>query len=109
MQKEVYLTFDDGILPGTEEVLSILKKNSVSATFFLTGINSYQAYQKNEINYLKVLYDISNHHLVGNHSFSHANNHYSSYYSNGLLDEKSENYISVAEDFAIMLFFLAII
>jgi peptidoglycan/xylan/chitin deacetylase (PgdA/CDA1 family) len=99
MQKEVYLTFDDGIVPGTEEVLLILKKNNISATFFLTGINSYQAYQKNEIRYLEVLSDIFNNHLTGNHSFSHANNQYSSYYSNGLLDKKSGNSISVADDF----------
>jgi peptidoglycan/xylan/chitin deacetylase (PgdA/CDA1 family) len=99
MQKEVYLTFDDGIQPGTEEVLLILKKNNIRATFFLTGSNSYDACQKNEVNYLKVLYDISDHHLTGNHSFSHANNHYSSYYASGLPDVKSGNSISVSDDF----------
>jgi peptidoglycan-N-acetylglucosamine deacetylase len=36
--KKVYLTFDDGPIPGvTEEILNILKEQNVKATFFVVG------------------------------------------------------------------------
>ena len=36
-QKKVYLTFDDGPSDHTDEILDILKKNKVRATFFVVG------------------------------------------------------------------------
>lgn len=36
-EKIVYLTFDDGPSPYTPELLEILKRNGVKATFFVTG------------------------------------------------------------------------
>lgn len=35
VKREVYLTFDDGIQAGTEEVLEVLKETGVKGTFFL--------------------------------------------------------------------------
>lgn len=33
--REIYLTFDDGIQAGTEEVLELLKRKGIKGTFFL--------------------------------------------------------------------------
>lgn len=38
-EKKVYLTFDDGPSPVTEQVLSILEEKQVKATFFVVGVN----------------------------------------------------------------------
>jgi len=42
--KTIYLTFDDGPGPYTAELLSVLKKYGVKATFFVTNCNSDYAY-----------------------------------------------------------------
>ncbi|ASZ11874.1 polysaccharide deacetylase family protein [Chitinophaga pendula] len=77
---EVYLTFDDGIQPGTEEVLAILKEMGVKATFFLVGMQVFYAYRRNSTACLRVLKEICEEHAIGNHSFSHANFFYADYY-----------------------------
>ncbi|MEG2192730.1 MAG: polysaccharide deacetylase family protein [Oscillospiraceae bacterium] len=44
-EKLAYLTFDDGPSPRTEEILDILKKQEVKATFFvISGDNKYGEY-----------------------------------------------------------------
>ncbi len=62
--KEVYLTFDDG--PGTQtaEILDILKKEKVKATFFVTG--KEDAYSKKM--YKRI---VEEGHTLGMHSYSH--------------------------------------
>lgn len=72
-EKVIALTFDDG--PDevfTPQVLDILKKNDVKATFFVVG-------EKVEYNkeLLKRQYDEG--HEIGNHTFSHINVAKSSY------------------------------
>lgn len=63
-KKKVYLTFDDG--PGTQtaEILDILKKEKVKATFFVTG---------KEDSYSQKLYKriVNEGHTLGMHSYSH--------------------------------------
>lgn len=61
------LTFDDGPHTGmTPVILDILKKNKIKAGFFLTG--------KQIINNKYLVRRISNEgHIIGNHSYSHAN------------------------------------
>ncbi len=62
---ELYLTFDDGPVPGpTEFVLEELKKVNAKATFFCIGDNV----QKHPQVFDKVLADG---HAVGNHTFNH--------------------------------------
>jgi peptidoglycan-N-acetylglucosamine deacetylase len=62
---KIYLTFDDGPVPGpTEEVLEILDQHQVKATFFCVGHNVH----KYPDIFLKVL---ENAHQVGNHTFHH--------------------------------------
>lgn len=64
--KLVALTFDDGPYgEATNQILDILKKEKVHATFFLLGINveKYPAITKRIVN---------EGHVVGNHSYSHS-------------------------------------
>lgn len=61
----VALTFDDGPTPGyTDEILDVLNKHAISATFFLTGAEI-------ETNQREAEKIINAGHQVGNHSYSH--------------------------------------
>lgn len=66
-QKDIYLTFDDGPIPGpTEFVLETLKSFQVKATFFCIGDNI----RKHPEIYQRVS---KAGHAVGNHTFNHMN------------------------------------
>ena len=66
--KVVYLTFDDGPAGKvTNDVLDILKNNSVHATFFLIGCQI-----KDQENLVKRIYDEGN--SIGLHSMTHKKN-----------------------------------
>lgn len=69
--KKVYLTFDDGPSVYTDEILDILKRYNVKATFFVTGMKlpEYEEY------FQKILEDG---HSLGIHTYSHV---YSDIYS----------------------------
>jgi peptidoglycan-N-acetylglucosamine deacetylase len=65
--KKIALTFDDG--PDrkfTPEILKILKKNKIHATFFVTGVNA-----ENNLPILEQIYDEG--HEIGDHTYSHPN------------------------------------
>lgn len=62
----VALTFDDGPTPGyTDEILDVLNKYAIPATFFLTG----REIESNRAEAEKI---IKAGHQVGNHSYSHS-------------------------------------
>lgn len=64
-EKRIALTFDDGPHLVTPQILAILEKYNVKATFFCIG--------KNIETYPEILKQINEHgHLIGNHSFSHS-------------------------------------
>lgn len=64
-KKEIYLTFDDGPVPGpTEFVLDELKTNNLTATFFCIGDNI----QKHPELFKRI---IEEGHAVANHTFNH--------------------------------------
>lgn len=64
-EKKLYLTFDDGPVPGpTEFVLDELKRVGAKATFFCIGDNV----RKHPDVYTRVL---SEGHTVGNHTYNH--------------------------------------
>ncbi|NBW37687.1 MAG: polysaccharide deacetylase family protein [Cytophagia bacterium] len=64
-KKEIYLTFDDGPVPGpTEFVLDELKKYNLTATFFCIGDNI----GKHPDLFKRI---ISEGHVVANHTFNH--------------------------------------
>lgn len=64
-KKEIYLTFDDGPVPGpTEFVLDELKKHKLTATFFCIGDNIHK--------YPELFQRLSEEgHAVANHTFNH--------------------------------------
>ncbi len=75
-EKTIYLTFDDGPGPYTEQLLDILKKYNVKATFCVTAQNPYHLYL--------ITREYSEGHTVAVHTYSHdiyskdENNVYSS-------------------------------
>ena len=63
--KDIYLTFDDGPIPGpTEFVLDTLKPFNIKATFFCIGDNV----RKHPEEFSKV---VGAGHSIGNHTFNH--------------------------------------
>lgn len=65
--KDLYLTFDDGPVPGpTEFVLDTLKQFDARATFFCIGENI----RKHPAVFKKI---VDANHAVGNHTFNHLN------------------------------------
>lgn len=70
--REIYLTFDDGIQAGTEEVVDLLNEKGVES-----------AYKRDSAMCLRVLKKIYDNHAIGNHSYSHANDFYTNYYRVG--------------------------
>lgn len=66
-KKIVYLTFDNGYEAGyTESILDTLKKENISATFFLTG-----HYLESAGDLVKRM--VKDGHTIGNHSYGHPN------------------------------------
>lgn len=64
-EKQLYLTFDDGPIPGpTDFVLETLKKHAIKATFFCIGDNV----RKHPDVFRKVM---DQGHAIGNHTFNH--------------------------------------
>lgn len=71
-EKEIYLTFDDGPIPGlTEWILDELKRYNAKATFFCVGENI----QKNKDVFERILKEG---HQVGNHTQNHIKGFHSS-------------------------------
>lgn len=62
----VALTFDDGPSTETEDLLDVLQRENVKATFFLIGLN-VEKYPET------VRRIVRENHEIGNHSFSHPN------------------------------------
>lgn len=66
-ESTIYLTFDDGPIPGvTEFVIGLLNEYAAQATFFCIGDNV----RKHRDVFYKV---IEAGHMVGNHTFNHLN------------------------------------
>ncbi len=64
-EKVLYLTFDNGYEEGyTDNILDVLNKHNVPATFFLTG-----HYVESEPDLVKRMVDEG--HIIGNHSYHH--------------------------------------
>jgi chitin deacetylase len=63
-EKVVALTFDDGPTDKTDDILEILDKNEIKATFFLTG-------SEIEENFVEAKEIVKAGHEVGNHTYSH--------------------------------------
>jgi peptidoglycan/xylan/chitin deacetylase (PgdA/CDA1 family) len=84
--RTVYLTFDDGPLPGTTNILDVLQAEQVPATLFMVGMHA-QANASNRalVQRVKAMPLVT----LGNHSYSHAYNHYRHFYGDteGVVDD----------------------
>jgi peptidoglycan/xylan/chitin deacetylase (PgdA/CDA1 family) len=72
--KILYLTFDDGPLKGTTNVLKILQDEQIEATMFCVGkhaVRKWELFEKEK--------SMSNL-LIANHTYSHANGRYRRFY-----------------------------
>ncbi|MGD9329384.1 MAG: polysaccharide deacetylase family protein [Cyclobacteriaceae bacterium] len=66
-KKKIYLTFDDGPVPGvTDYILDVLSELDVKATFFCVGENI----KKNPEVFKRI---VQEKHGIGNHTFNHLN------------------------------------
>ena len=77
--KKIYLTFDDGPNKGTLHVLRILQQKGIRASFFIVGKHVYDSPQQSaawDTLRMDTMMDRCN------HSYTHANNRYSKFYSN---------------------------
>lgn len=75
-KKIIFLTFDDGPLAGTTNILKVLQKEKVPATMFMVAKHILM----NKKIYKKAL---KNPYVtVANHTYSHANGRYRKFYSN---------------------------
>ena len=72
-KKIAYLTFDDGPYYNTYNVLDILKKNKVKATFFTIGYNKDICYDR-KTESCKDMYKkiVDEGHTIANHTYTHA-------------------------------------
>lgn len=77
-ERTVYLTFDDGPLTGTATILKVLAVEKVPAAMFMVGLHAKaSADHMVWVNKAKAMPLVT----VGNHSYTHAENHYKHFYS----------------------------
>ena len=74
----IYLTFDDGPLNGTLNCFKAIIENNLKATFFFVGIHASNNRGKSIIDTLRKSDSL----IIGNHSYSHANEEYVEFYKN---------------------------
>ncbi len=75
-EKVIYLTFDDGPLLGTNNVLKVLSEENVPATMFFIGKHVLR--NKTLFNKASKFDNL----LIANHTHSHANGRYRNFYAN---------------------------
>lgn len=95
-KKIAFLTFDDGPSMYTPQILDILKKYNVKATFFVLGtsVESNPEYLKREV---------EEGHAIGNHTYSHNIKYFGNYTPQGFVQDvkKCDNAIKsvLGQDF----------
>jgi len=77
--RTIYLTFDDGPLPGTAEVLDITRRLQIPVSMMMVGKQVSIGPREGALFEIAVRDPYT---FVGNHSNSHANSHYARFYSN---------------------------
>lgn len=76
---KIYFTSDDGLLDSTTTVADLALQHNISLSFFFVGREVMRSVARQEL-FRQLL---SNNYLeICNHSFTHANDHYSDFYSN---------------------------
>jgi peptidoglycan/xylan/chitin deacetylase (PgdA/CDA1 family) len=91
--KFIYLTFDDGPLPGSEAINRLTQEQKFKASVFIVGKHT-----GNNRNSMRVFQDyVRNPYVdVCNHSFTHANNAYDKFYQHP--DEAASDIFKNQED-----------
>ncbi|MDX8514584.1 polysaccharide deacetylase family protein [Mesorhizobium captivum] len=75
--RTIYLTFDDGPLAGTANILDVLQAEQAPATLFMVGMHAEaNATNRALVHRAKSMPLVT----IGNHSYSHAYNHYRHFY-----------------------------
>ena len=76
--RTIYITSDDGPLPDTRGLINVMLKNKTPITLFMVRLHYDNAKQdvRNFINNARKSPLID----VGNHSYTHAHNHYRYFY-----------------------------
>jgi peptidoglycan/xylan/chitin deacetylase (PgdA/CDA1 family) len=80
----VYLTFDDGLQLGSQQVFDVLRRADVRGTFFLTGAH-VRYYEKNVAAGLLAAMAADARFDIANHSQSHANQRTAAFYAGGIV------------------------
>ncbi len=78
-KKKIYITFDDGPNKGTRQVLRVINEEQVPASFFVIGEHVYGSKEQ------QATWDslqLSEWVEICNHSYTHAHNRFSKFYSN---------------------------
>lgn len=76
--RTIYLTFDDGPLDGTGNILDVLQAETVPATMFMVGLHAQSSPEsKALVARAKAMPLVT----LGNHSYSHAFNRYRKFYA----------------------------
>ena len=88
--RHIYLTFDDGPLSGTMEILDIARRMQIPVSMMMIG-TQVAADKEAEALFKTAMSDPFT--FVGNHSFSHASGKYAKYYSDpaGVLADVDRN------------------
>src|SRR5579871_3701780 len=69
----IYLSFDDGPLEGSEDINDAVKKEDIPINVFVVGLHATA--NKRMEGFYK-LYEGNSYIEIGNHSFTHAYDHY---------------------------------
>lgn len=90
MPKVAFLTFDDGPLKATKNIIEVINEENIPITMFFIGsqINSFKTIYEEALSFSNI--------TIANHTYSHANNRYKKFYSDPILvveDIKSANSI----------------
>lgn len=75
----IYITFDDGPLEGSEDIDDAVKKEKIKVNVFVVGQHALSSQRMKAYYHL---YETNPFIEIGNHSFSHAHDHYAAYYKN---------------------------
>lgn len=76
--KTIYLTFDDGPLVGSENIIDTLIEEDIPATMFMVGKHINRSASRKKV-YQSALDEQLI--LVANHTYTHSNGRYRHFYS----------------------------
>ncbi len=97
-QKTIYLTFDDGPMKGTTNVIDVINKEQVPATMFVVGRHIVSSLT-NRSRYNKIR--DNRYMLIANHTYSHAHDRYNAFYTSSqreILKDISKNHKLLRDD-----------